>query len=61
MMANAPYAEQKILNTQISAGHHKITSNKGGDAAPPNARAGSMKQKVVVGLQQNQNQDYEYD
>lgn len=61
LVANAPYAEQKILNTQISAGHHKVSSNKGGDAAPPNARAGSMKQKLVGGLQQNQNADYEYD
>ena len=61
LVANAPYAEQKILNTQISAGHHKSSSNKGGDAAPPNARAGSMKTKVVVGLQANQNQDYEYE
>ena len=38
-----------------------MSSNKGGDAAPPNARAGSMKTKGVVGLQQNQNQDYEYE
>jgi hypothetical protein len=38
-----------------------VSSNKGGDAAPPNARAGSMKQKLVGGLQQNQNADYEYD
>ena len=38
-----------------------MSSNKGGDAAPPNARAGSMKQKLVGGLQQNQNADYEYD
>jgi len=28
-----------------------MSSNKGGDAAPPNARAGSMKTKGVVGLQ----------
>lgn len=45
LLANAPYAEQKILNTQISAGQKKR-----GEVAPPNARAGSMKQQNVGGL-----------
>lgn len=52
LLANAPYAEQKILNTQISNGRHKPSSTREGkDAPPPNARAGSMKQKLVGGLQ----------